>query len=280
MNSLLSVAEYDNLARTKVSRDHWIPGYRERVPHSSAQVSPWSARRISWISIAELDLDYLHRHLFKPRGYPFPPDMDPDPVLSDQDWIPRLVSFQQITALYAQEPWLILKQLVKPVSFQLVGWFLDLAKVYQEFVDQNAQALWESNHMLALLPDQRRGDPDLARYVRQRKNRRSHSGPRWKIVLQFLLQGMIDGHCDLDILLDPFFLHFPRVIERRIWYPGYGRRGGNIPNLATALSMLDSAEPWRNQYRDSVDRHPGSSIPRLRGKFVAKSLVNFWDEDR
>jgi hypothetical protein len=110
VNSLMSVAEYDDLARTKVSRDQWIPGYRERVPHSSAQVSPWSARRISWISVVELDLEFFHRHLSKPSGYPFPENMCPDPVPSNQDWIPRLVSFQQITALYAQEPWLILKQ--------------------------------------------------------------------------------------------------------------------------------------------------------------------------
>jgi hypothetical protein len=33
------------------------------------------------------------------------------------------------------------------------------------------------------------------------------------------LQGMIAGHCDLDILLDPFFLHFPAFREVSPWYP-------------------------------------------------------------
>ena len=63
------------------------------------------------------------------------------------------------------------------------------------------------------------------------------------------LQGMMEGHCDLDILLDPFFLHFPASSEKRIGYPGLGCKTTKIPNLITAYLLADSAEPWRNQYR-------------------------------
>ena len=125
-------------------------------------------------------------------------------------------------------------------------------------------------YVLPITSDQRKTDPDLAKFCEERKQRRSRSGHRWKNVLRFILQGMISGQCDLDILLDPYFLHFPRTTDKKMWYPGLGSKSRSIPNLATALSMLDFAEPWRNQYRPAIVNHPGSSIPRLIGKFVAK----------
>ena len=78
---------------------------------------------------------------------------------------------------------------------------------------------------------------------------------------------MIDGHCDLDILLDPFFMHFPGYLEVPPWFPDLGSPKKNLPNLAIALDMLDTDKPWRNQYQSSIAAHPGSSIARLTGKF-------------
>ena len=89
-------------------------------------------------------------------------------------------------------------------------------------------------------------------------------------MLRFILQGMIDGHCDLDLLLDPFFMHFPSLTEMRPWFPGYGDPQKNIPNLVTALARLDKAEPWRNQFRSRIADHPGSSIARISGKYFPK----------
>ena len=82
-----------------------------------------------------------------------------------------------------------------------------------------------------------------------------------------VLQGMIDGLCDLDILLDPVFLHFPRLNEKRVWYPGLSVKRANLPNLITALSIDYAAERWRSQFRGRIASHPGSSLPRLVGKF-------------
>ena len=80
-----------------------------------------------------------------------------------------------------------------------------------------------------------------------------------------ILQGMIDGLCNLDILLDPMFLHFPRLNEDRVWYPGLSVQRANLPNLITAQSIDHAAERWRNPFRVSVSSHPGPSIPLLVG---------------
>ena len=71
---------------------------------------------------------------------------------------------------------------------------------------------------------------------------RTRSGPRWKTALRFILQGMIDGHCDLDLFLYPFFMHLPSLVEMCPWYPGLGDSQKNIANLISALTRLDPAE--------------------------------------
>ena len=58
---------------------------------------------------------------------------------------------------------------------------------------------------------------------------------------------MIDGHCDLDILLDPFILHSPRIHVERIWYPGLGHNA-DPDDLVEALDMANQKDPWRNQF--------------------------------
>ena len=86
-------------------------------------------------------------------------------------------------------------------------------------------------------------------------------------MLQLILNGMIDGLCDLNVLLDPMFLHFPCPNEVSVWYPGLSVQRTNIPNLITALLIDHAAERWRNQFRPSIAPHPGSTLPRFMGKF-------------
>ena len=83
-----------------------------------------------------------------------------------------------------------------------------------------------------------------------------------------MLQGMVEGHCDLNILLDPVILHLPRSTEKQFWYPGLGAWNTNIPNLASALFLTSSAELWINLYQAVIADHQGMLIPRLAGKFV------------
>ena len=65
-----------------------------------------------------------------------------------------------------------------------------------------------------------------------------------------ILSGMIASHCDLDILLDPFFLHYPRIHKERVWYPGLGHSDDST-DLLEALDTADREDPWRNQFRNA-----------------------------
>ena len=62
-----------------------------------------------------------------------------------------------------------------------------------------------------------------------------------KPIFKLLLQEMIEGRCDLDILMGPLFLRFSRPTEGMC--PGLGCSSTNIPNLITAFSLVDAAEP-------------------------------------
>ena len=118
-------------------------------------------------------------------------------------------------------PWNQYPSQVTPFSFHETGWFAELASAYRDFETRYRQALWEATHAIYLPAEQRDRDPKLARIYQQRKQRRSLSVPRWEIILRFILQGMIDGHFDLDLFLDPFFMHLPSPVEMRPWYPWY-----------------------------------------------------------
>ena len=121
---------------------------------------------------------------------------------------------------------------------------------YLDLESSQRQALWESTHAFPISPAQRRSDLFLLTFWRQRKQRRSIFGARWKNFLKTILRSMIEGHCDLDILLDPFFLHYPRMHEERVWYPGVGHNT-DPTILLEALDMDDQEDPWSNQLRNA-----------------------------
>ena len=142
--------------------------------------------------------------------------------------------------------------------------------MYRDFETRHRQALWKVINALYILSEQRDRDLELAQLYKQLKQRRSRSRTLWKKVLRFILQGRTDGYCDLDLFLVPFFMPSPSPVDMRPWYPGSGDPQKNIPNLISALTSLDSSEPWRNQFRSRVENHPGSSIARLSGKFFSE----------
>ena len=133
---------------------------------------------------------------------------------------------------------------------------------YRAFKDRHRQPLWESTNLKSVAP----GGSGACLICEERRQHRSRSGPRWKTVFRFILQGMIEGHCDLRVLLDPFFLHFPDSSKKRIWYPGSGCKKIKFPNFITALSLADSDDPWRNQYQSAIAKNHGSSITRISRK--------------
>ncbi|OWZ10131.1 hypothetical protein PHMEG_00017067 [Phytophthora megakarya] len=127
-------------------------------------------------------------------------------------------------------------------------------------------------------------DPYLAFFVVERKNHRSHAGARWKQILQLFLIAMREGWCDLDLLLDPYFLHFPQRTDEVVWYPGIESRSANLADrqlhrcepedLIEALAEDDAADPWRTHYRLHHTGHPARRIARLAGKFFNMPDLN------
>ncbi|OWZ08399.1 hypothetical protein PHMEG_00019073 [Phytophthora megakarya] len=80
-----------------------------------------------------------------------------------------------------------------------------------------------------------RSDPYLALFVVERKNRGSHDGARWKQLLHLFLITMREGWCDLDLLLDLFFFHFPKRTDEVAWYPGIEARRANSRILSCTV---------------------------------------------
>ncbi|KAE8908156.1 hypothetical protein PF003_g7787 [Phytophthora fragariae] len=82
---------------------------------------------------------------------------------------------------------------------------------------------------------------------------------------------------DVDLLLDPFFLHLPTIQGEITWYPGIVSRAANTGNpaqhqgepndLLEALVEADTHDHWRNHYRDRPQDHPAGWIGRLVAKF-------------
>ncbi|OWY97380.1 hypothetical protein PHMEG_00032105 [Phytophthora megakarya] len=93
---------------------------------------------------------------------------------------------------------------------------------------QGLIAYWESTHRFTVSPALIHIDPYLALFVVERKNRRFHAGARWKQILRLFSIAMRVGRCDLDLLLDPYFLHFPKRTDEVAWYPGIEARSANL----------------------------------------------------
>ncbi|OWY95340.1 hypothetical protein PHMEG_00034682, partial [Phytophthora megakarya] len=89
-------------------------------------------------------------------------------------------------------------------------------------------ANWESTHYLEITTETAKADTDLFTYHADRRLRRA----KW---------------ADIDILLDPYFLHLPTKQDRPI-------------DLITALFECDQTDPWINHFRDPGSIHREISL--------------------
>ncbi|KAG2762721.1 hypothetical protein JG687_00019346 [Phytophthora cactorum] len=115
----------------------------------------------------------------------------------------------------------------------------------------------------------------LADFNKKRGNRRSHAGADWKKILVIFILTIQDDWCDLDLLLDPFFLHLPKRHDKVIWFPGVVSRRTNLADLTLhrsepatlleALNECNTTDPWCNHFRDAPGQHPAHQIPCLVG---------------
>ncbi|POM64549.1 Hypothetical protein PHPALM_19901 [Phytophthora palmivora] len=191
----------------------------------------------------------------------------------------HLITEANIKAL--QAPWQVIRNTLPPISFEddvggRLGIFL---RQYRDFEASELIAYWESTHKFPITAAMIAQSPWLGSFAKQRNNRRSHAGNRWKRMLLTLIQAMIEGWCDLDLLLDPFFLHFPKRTDEVASYPGIEARRANLadPQLnrrePTDLLEADTADPWRNHYRDHTADYCVRHLPRLGRKFFGLQVA-------
>ncbi|ETL93998.1 hypothetical protein L917_07968, partial [Phytophthora nicotianae] len=214
-----------------------------------------------------------------------------DPVPPLEDWRDDLVDESNVHDLIESAPWEILAAPLDPLTFKSRGWFRHMKRLYASYEAEHLRDYWDSTHAFPVSIAKRRASRYLDAFYTDRKQRRSRAGARWKSFLQQVLIGLLRGYCDLDLLKDPFFLHFPRPGEAGAWYPGieYGadpadllgeagawypgiEYGADPADLLEALTTTDAADRWRNHYHDVPEEHPALEIARLRGKFLSSSF--------
>jgi hypothetical protein len=152
------------------------------VTYSEEDVAPWDASALSQVSILDLDVELLFHEFAQPLAWIFPAEGEPPkPHL----WCPELVTEANIVQLLEAEPWTVLDAPITPVSFDISGWFAWIALKYADLEEEhNKQSFWESAHAFPIDSDLRKQNPYMAEFGRQRKQRRSRLGARWKSLLR------------------------------------------------------------------------------------------------
>ena len=248
----------------------WIPRRKVMTALELAAAVPWSKAQLEGLRIQDLTGALVIKSLTRPPLWIFPPALA---VPKAEDWNAKLVAIRPLNAILSQEPWAILATEMPDIGLPQAGWFAELRKVCKEYLSRHGQSIWESTHHLCISVAAGRESPGLAKYWIDRKNRRKRATEGWAKVCNFVVDGIRRGHCDLDIFLHPIMLHLAnRRVEKSgisaeggTWYPGLGKC--QVPTLQASLDALDQQDPWRNQFRQDPDRHPGLRVPRLRNKF-------------
>ncbi|KAG3075187.1 hypothetical protein PI124_g20481 [Phytophthora idaei] len=257
----------------------FIPGRLQPRQLDATAIAPRATEKLNRVTIVAMMIGSLLPDLPLKTGWIFPHEGE-DVTLSDyhDDLVPQ----PQIESLMAAKPWVILStNSGSAISFHTdVGGRLELfLGAYRQFEIKHWMALWEGTHKFPISRPKIAKSPWLADFNKKRGNRRSHAGADWKKILVIFILTIQDGWCDYDLLLDPFFLQLPKRHHKVIWFPGVASRRANlaVPTLnrsesATLLEALDecnTADPWRNHFRDAPGQHPAHQIPRLAGKFFS-----------
>ncbi|ETP28465.1 hypothetical protein F442_22239 [Phytophthora nicotianae P10297] len=138
-----------------------------------------------------------------------------------------------------------------------------MMRLYASYDDEHLRAYWDSIHAFSVSIAKRRASRYLEAFYTDRKQRRSRAGARWKSFLQHVLTGLLRGSCDMDLLLDPFFLKFPRPGEAGAWCSGIedGADPGGGDHYEQGRSL---AQPLSRRARDSPGAWDRSSSRKVR----------------
>ncbi|KAF4148300.1 hypothetical protein GN958_ATG02509 [Phytophthora infestans] len=255
----------------------FIPGRRAPVAFAARDIEPWSAKKLNRVAVISMKITVLFPELPFRAEWIFPRTADAIPRAG---YVDSLITRPLVEELTSAAPWdTLVTTPVNPVSFRgdVRGRLGVFVRAFRDFASKHRVAIWEGTHRFPISRNQLQGSTWLSNFNKQRGNRRSHAGRAWKRGLVILVLAIQDGWCDVDILLDPSFLHLPRRGDKVAWFPGSVSRQANLedPNLhrpeptslLEALREIDEAEPWRIQFRGDLSQHPGRRIQRLVSKF-------------
>ncbi|OWZ05120.1 hypothetical protein PHMEG_00022848 [Phytophthora megakarya] len=257
------------LLRRLFAADHeCIPGRQQSRQYNIVDVDPWVIQKINTLTIMTMTLEVLSRAL------PFRPEW----IFSSH--VPRVATSKIRSILQPSEHGLEQRpRWSQPDVFEITvdGRLGFLIERYSAVEFQDLIAYWESTHRFPVSPALMHNDPYLALFVVERKNHRSHAGARWKQILQLFLIARREDWCDLDLLLDSYFLHSPKRTDEVAWYPGIEARSANLADpqlhrresadLIEVLAECDAADPWRTHYRLHRTGLPARRNARLAGRF-------------
>ncbi|OWZ13866.1 hypothetical protein PHMEG_00012739 [Phytophthora megakarya] len=89
-----------------------------------------------------------------------------------------------------------------------------ITPLYATLEEDQLIAYWESTHYLKITKAMLASDPVLFIYHQDRRQRRIRVGDRCRKLLGACLQMMRSQWADIDLLLDPYFLHLPTPQDR------------------------------------------------------------------
>ncbi|KAF4133111.1 hypothetical protein GN958_ATG17698, partial [Phytophthora infestans] len=188
----------------------FIPGRRAPVAFAARDIEPWSAKKLNRVAIISMKITVLFPELPFRAEWIFPRTADAIPRAG---YVDSLITRPLVEELTSAAPWdTLVTTPVDPVSFRgdVRGRLGVFVRAFRDFASKHRVAIWEGTHRFPISRHQLQGSTWLSNFNKQRGNRRSHAGRAWKRVLVILVLAIQDGWCDVDILLDPSFLHLPR----------------------------------------------------------------------
>ncbi|OWZ08873.1 hypothetical protein PHMEG_00018518 [Phytophthora megakarya] len=213
-----------------------IPLYSTVKIFTAVEIAPWDPAVVGTVPILVMIPATLTKRLPIPPGFLFPVRTPfvraPIPVTGYRS---ELITGANVLALMATELWRLLRQNhPTPLTFDHNLHRRDatplwrIAVSYAALEEDHLIAYWESTHYLEITKAMAAADHDLLVYHQDRRQRRIRAGESWRRMLGEVVLMMRAQWADIDVLLDPYFLHLPTTRDWLRWYPGSVSRATNL----------------------------------------------------
>ncbi|POM60436.1 hypothetical protein PHPALM_30709 [Phytophthora palmivora] len=168
-----------------------ISGRRIARAMTAAGIDPWIESWLANQTLIVMTLNFLFPILpFRPDWiFPHRPTIYTSPRAPA--FCGHLITETNVKALQAAKPWRVIRNTLPPISFEAdVGGRL---RIFVRQYPSELIAYWESTHKFPITAAMIAQSPWLGSFAKQRNNRRSHAGNRWKRMLLTLIQALIEG---------------------------------------------------------------------------------------